>query len=306
VRARDLLVAGTRALSGDGRDAPSFAARGEAELLLMHVLGVSRAWLVAHADDEIDDARRAAFEALIAHRARGEPVAYLTGTRGFHTLDLHVTPDVLIPRAETELLVELALARIPRSSDRAQRNPGATPDAAPDSTALHPGYGIADLGTGSGAVALAIARARPDARVLATDASERALVVARENARHHGLANVEFAQGDWCVALGDRCDFDLIVSNPPYIAEGDPHLREGDLRFEPRAALASGADGLDAIRSIVRDARARLREGGWLLLEHGFEQGAAVRALLQQSCYREVFTERDLEGRDRVSGGTVA
>src|SRR5690348_10568633 len=273
-KVRALLDCGARSLRGDD-------ARVEAELLFVHVLGVSRAWLVAHADDELGDEKRAAFDALIARRARGEPVAYLTGSRGFHALELRVTPDVLIPRPETELLVELALQRIPGNAE----------------------LRIADLGTGSGAIALAIARARPGARVLGTDASERALVIARENARHLGLTNVEFAQGDWCAALGDGCDFDLIVSNPPYIAEDDPHLREGDLRFEPRAALASGVDGLDAIRAIVRDARAHLHEGGWLLLEHGFEQGAAARALLEQSGYREVFTERDLEGRERVSGG---
>jgi len=281
---RALLDHGARSLRGG-------EARVEAELLLIHVLGVSRAWLVAHAEDEIGDEKRAAFEALITRRARGEPIAYLTGWRGFHALDLRVTPDVLIPRAETELLVEIALARIPR---------------APDSVSLHPGCRIADLGTGSGAIALAIARARPDARVLATDASEAALKIARDNARRLDLANVEFAQGDWCVALGDTRDFDLIVSNPPYIAEGDPHLREGDLRFEPLAALASGAGGLDAIRTIVRDGRAHLRPGGWLLIEHGFEQGAAVRGLLEQSGYREVFTECDLERRERVSGGMAA
>ena len=273
-KVRALLDCGARSLRGDD-------ARVEAELLFVHVLGVSRAWLVAHADDELGDEKRAAFAALIARRVRGEPVAYLTGSRGFHALELRVTPDVLIPRPETELLVELALQRIPGNAE----------------------LRIADLGTGSGAIALAIARARPGARVLGTDASERALVIARENARHLGLTNVEFAQGDWCAALGGGCDFDLIVSNPPYIAEDDPHLREGDLRFEPRAALASGVDGLDAIRAIVRDARAYLHEGGWLLLEHGFEQGAAARALLEQSGYREVFTERDLEGRERVSGG---
>ena len=284
MRARDLLAAGTRALSGA-------EARLDAELLLTHVLGVSRAWLVVHAHDAIAETRCAAFEALIERRARGEPVAYLTGARGFHTLDLHVTPDVLIPRPETELLVELALARIPLG---------------PDSVSLRPGHRVADLGTGSGAIALAIARARPGVRVLATDASEAALEIARGNARSLKLANVEFAQGDWCAALGDARDFDLIVSNPPYIAEGDPHLREGDLRFEPRAALASGPDGLDATRTIVRDARPRLREGGWLLLEHGFDQGAAVRALLQESGYREVFTERDLGTHERVSGGMIA
>ncbi|HET6907330.1 MAG TPA: peptide chain release factor N(5)-glutamine methyltransferase [Rhodanobacteraceae bacterium] len=282
-RVRDLLEQAARVL-------PGAESRREAALLLRHVLGVADAWLIAHADDAIDAGRAAIFHALIARRARGEPVAYLTGTRGFHALELQVTPDVLIPRPETELLVELALARIPRSPDEAQRNPD---------------YRIADLGTGSGAIALAIAQARPNARVLATDASKAALEIARENARRSNLANVGFALGDWCAALGDYCDFDLIVSNPPYIADRDPHLREGDLRFEPRAALASGADGLDAIRTIVRDARAHLREGGWLLLEHGFEQGAQVRALLEQSGYRDAFTERDLEGRERVSGGKV-
>ena len=259
-------------------------ARREAELLLAHTLNVSRAWLVAHANDEVDDAKRTAFEALIARRARGEPVAYLTGTRGFHSLELRITPDVLIPRPETELLVDLALERIPHDAD------------------LH----IADLGTGSGAVALALAHARPHAHVVATDASEAALDVARDNAQRLGLRNVEFAHGDWCIALGDARDFDLIVSNPPYIAENDPHLREGDLRYEPRAALASGADGLDAIRIIVRDVRAHLRAGGWLLFEHGFQQGAAVRALLEQHGYAEVFTARDLENRERVSGARYA
>lgn len=282
-RVRDLLEQAARVL-------PGAESRREAALLLRHVLGVADAWLIAHADDAIDAGRAAIFHALISRRARGEPIAYLTGTRGFHALELQVTPDVLIPRPETELLVELALARIPRSPDEAQRNPD---------------YRIADLGTGSGAIALAIAQARPNARVLATDASKAALEIARENARRSNLANVGFALGDWCAALGDYCDFDLIVSNPPYIADRDPHLREGDLRFEPRAALASGADGLDAIRTIVRDARAHLREGGWLLLEHGFEQGAQVRALLEQSGYRDAFTERDLEGRERVSGGKV-
>jgi len=276
MRVGDLLAQATRALPGPD-------ARREAALLLRHVLDVSEAWLVAHADDTIDAGRRAAFEALVARRAKGEPVAYIVGVRGFHDLELEVTRDVLIPRPETELLVELALQRIPADT----------------------GCTVADLGTGSGAVALAIAKARPLARVVATDASAAALQVARANAERLGLRNVGFAQGDWCVALGDA-RFDVIVSNPPYIAEGDPHLREGDLRFEPRTALASGADGLDAIRVIVRDARAHLREGGWLLFEHGFDQGADVRDLLLDHSYVEVFTRQDLEGRGRVSGGRIA
>lgn len=287
---------------------PGNEARREAALLLRHVLDVTDAWLVAHASDPVDPSQIAAFQSLIERRARGEPIAYLTGTRGFHALVLQVAPDVLIPRPETELLVDLALARVPeRSPDEAaqRRNPGRRAESHPDSAALPPGCAVVDLGTGSGAIALAIAKACPHAQVVATDASASALRVARANAKRLDLRNVEFAQGDWCEALGDT-RFDLIVSNPPYIAEGDPHLRAGDLRFEPAAALASGADGLDAIRIIVRDARARLHRGGWLLFEHGFEQGVAVRALLAVHGYAEVFTERDLEGRERVSGGRAS
>ena len=261
---------------------PGDAARREAALLLCHVLGVSDAWLIAHADDAVDPVHAAAFHELIARRTRGEPVAYLTGRRGFHALELRVTPSVLIPRPETELLVDLALARIPVDAECA----------------------VADLGTGSGAIALAIAKARPRAHVLATDLSEAALQIARGNADLLGLRNVAFALGDWCTALGEG-KYDVIVSNPPYIAEGDPHLHEGDLRFEPSAALASGVDGLDAIRVIVRDAYLHLCVGGWLLFENGFEQGAAVRALLAAHRYAEVFTTRDIEDRERVSGGQL-
>jgi release factor glutamine methyltransferase len=156
--------------------------------------------------------------------------------------------------------------------------------------------------SGSGAIALAIAKARPRAKLVATDASNAALEVAHVNAARLAIDNVEFCQGDWCVPLGDA-RFDVIVSNPPYVAEGDPHLHEGDLRFEPAAALASGDDGLDAIRIIIRDARAHLHEGGWLMFEHGFDQGADVRDLLLNHGYAEVFTRQDLEGRERVSGG---
>src|SRR5690606_41469022 len=213
-------------------------------------------------------------------RVAGEPVAYLTGRRGFRHLELQVTPDTLVPRPETELLVELALERLP--TDRELR--------------------IADLGTGSGAIALALASERPRASVVATDASAAALAVARANADALGIANVEFREGDWFDAVrGER--FDLVASNPPYIAEGDPHLQAGDLRFEPAMALSSGSDGLDAIRRIVAGAPAHLQPGGGLLLEHGWEQGAAVRALLSAAGFHAVATARDLEQRDRITYG---
>ena len=257
-------------------------ARHVAEMLLGHALGRSRAWLFAHADDAVDADAQRRFADLVAARGRGEPVAYLIGTRGFWTLDLVVTPDVLIPRADTERLVELALERIPVDADCA----------------------VADLGTGSGAIALAIAAERPLARIVATDASEAALAVARANAQRLRIGNVEFAHGDWCAALGTR-RFDVIVSNPPYIAVGDVHLREGDLRFEPAAALASGVDGLDAIRVIAADACAHLVPGGWLLMEHGHDQGSAVRAVLTEGRYFDVSTAKDVERRDRVTSGSA-
>lgn len=252
----------------------------DAEILLAHAVGKPRSWLFAHGDDAVPAATAAAFEALVQRRATGEPVAYLTGQRGFWRFDLAVTPATLIPRPETELLVELALARLP--SDRALR--------------------VADLGTGSGAIALAIASERPHVQVFATDASAEALAVAGANAQALRLANVGFRAGDWWAPLaGER--FDLVASNPPYIALGDPHLEEGDLRFEPAPALSSGTDGLDAIRAIVAGAPAHLEAGGWLMLEHGWDQGPAVRALLAQAGFAEVATHRDLEDRDRVTLG---
>jgi release factor glutamine methyltransferase len=256
------------------------AAQREAEMLLQHALGRSRAWLYAHGDAAPDASSAAAFRALVARRAAGEPVAYIVGHREFWSLDLEVGPNVLIPRPETELLVELALQRIPQA------------------TAAQ----VADLGTGSGAIALAIACERPHASVVATDASAPALALAQRNARRSSIPNVTFASGDWCGALGDR-RFDVIVTNPPYIAANDPHLGQGDLRHEPRAALASGADGLDAIRTITARTPAHLSPGAWLLLEHGFDQGGVVRELLAQSGFVEVFTALDLERRERVSGG---
>ncbi len=259
---------------------PAEDGRHVAEHLLSHVLGRDRAWLFAHARDPLGADEIARFEALLERRIAGEPVAYLTGRRGFWTLDLAVGPDTLIPRPETELLVELALARLPEDRDA----------------------DVVDLGTGSGAIALAIASERPRARVIATDASPGALAMAGRNAREHGIGNVRFASGDWWEPLADR-RFDLVASNPPYIADADPHLRQGDLRHEPMSALVSGADGLDAIRIIVEGAPRHLRAGGWLLLEHGWDQGAAIRDLLVRAGFDDVATERDLEARDRVTRG---
>lgn len=269
-------MAEVRAIVADATDV--LGERLEAELLLLHVLGKPRSWLIAHADDELDDTQIKAFDALVQRRRDGEPVAYITGHRGFWTLNLEVTPATLIPRPETELLVELALARMTATAR------------------------VADLGTGSGAIALAIARECPTASLVATDASADALVVASRNAAKHGIRNVRFAHGNWLAAL-EAEHFELIVSNPPYIEADDPHLAQGDLRFEPASALAAGADGLDDIRQIVAQTRDHLEPGGSLLMEHGWNQGPAVREVLSAAGYRDVFTEQDLEQRDRVSGG---
>ncbi|HEY6940263.1 peptide chain release factor N(5)-glutamine methyltransferase [Dokdonella sp.] len=270
---RTLLARAAATLGGDG-------ARGEAELLLAHALDRTRAWLFAWPEHEPAADRVAAFEQLVEARRAGAPVAYLLGRRGFWTFDLAVSPAVLIPRAETELLVELALERIP----------------------VDEACAVADLGTGSGAIALALAHERPRARVVATDASADALAVARANARRLGIDNVEFAHGDWFVALGNA-RFTLVASNPPYIAADDPHLVQGDLRHEPASALASGRDGLDAIRSIVADAPAHLLPRGWLLVEHGWMQGAAVRALFARHAFDDVRSVHDLGGHERVTLG---
>ncbi|MBL8297208.1 MAG: peptide chain release factor N(5)-glutamine methyltransferase [Rhodanobacteraceae bacterium] len=272
-RVRDCLSAAAQRLGGG-------EARLEAEVLLLHVLGQPRAWLYAHADDELAPAQCIAFDRLVARRHAGEPVAYVTGSREFWSLDLAVTPATLIPRADTERLVELALERLPQERV----------------------VDVADLGTGSGAIALAIATERPHARVVATDASGEALAVADANAKKNNISNVVFAEGSWLAAVPGRL-FDLIASNPPYIAADDIHLAQGDLRFEPRSALVAGADGLDDIRHIVRTAPAQLRQHGWLLLEHGYEQGSAVRSLLLAAGFCDVATWQDLAGLERVSGG---
>ncbi|MCU0805322.1 MAG: peptide chain release factor N(5)-glutamine methyltransferase [Burkholderiales bacterium] len=262
--------------------------RLEAEVLLAHALGRSRAQLLAHANHAVGDAHAATAEALFARRRAGEPVAYLVGHREFYSLELEVTPDVLIPRPETELLVDLALERL----------------AAPGAKGVPGGACALDLATGSGALAIALAKHAPHAIVRGSDVSPAALAVAERNAARHGVA-VRFVPSDWFDAFaGER--FDVIVSNPPYLAADDPHLAQGDVRFEPRTALVAGADGLEAIRLIVARAREHLAAGGWLLFEHGHDQAARCRALLDAAGYAAVASYRDLAGIERVSAGRRA
>ena len=250
----------------------------EARLLLSAASGIPQASLLAHPDRAIGPEAAARFNGWAHRRRAGEPVAYILGRREFYDLELQVDASVLIPRPETELLVELALERI-----------------APGRQAT-----VVDLGTGSGAVALAIKRHRPRARVTGVDASAAALVVARRNAARLGL-EIDLRQGRWFEPLGDD-RFDLMVANPPYIAEGDPHLREGDLRFEPREALVAGADGLQAIRAIAAGAPKHLAVGAWLLFEHGLGQDASVRGLLEAGGLECATSWPDLSGILRVSG----
>ena len=255
----------------------------DARALMMHVLGVDRAWLVAHDRDALSAAQAHAFFTLAKRRREGEPVAYLVGRREFYGLDLVVTPAVLIPRPETEVAVESALARLP--ADRAAR--------------------VLDLGTGSGAIALAIANARPSAHVVGTDASDEALRVASGNAARLGIPNVAFVRSDWYAAL-DTAPFDVIVSNPPYVDARDPHLAQGDLRFEPRTALVPGDDALAALKAIVLGAPAHVSEGGSLVVEHGHDQSAAVCGLFETAGFGDIRRFRDLAGIDRVVAGRGA
>lgn len=252
---------------------------GDARALLREALGVDETHLAAHPEQILTREQGDRFAEWVRRRRAGEPVAYITGEREFYSLAFKVTPAVLIPRPETELLVEFALERVAASAPA----------------------GVLDLGTGCGCVAVAIARHRPRARVTATDISPEALAIARGNATRHG-ASIETIESDWLEALASR-RFDLIVANPPYVAADDPHLDQGDLRFEPRAALVGGADGLACIRTIVADSRAHLESGGWLLVEHGHDQAARARARLNGAGFSAVFTARDLAGLERVSGG---
>lgn len=262
--------------------AASDSPRADAEWLLAHATGRSRAQLLARPESPLAEAEHRAFAQAVAQRAQGVPVAYLLGEQGFWSLSLQVSPAVLIPRPETEGLVAWALEHLPAGQ-------AAT---------------LADLGTGSGAIALALAQERPLAEVHAVEDSVAALAVARANAARLGLARVRFVQADFVQWLHGARDLDLIVSNPPYIAAGDAHLSR--LRHEPTAALVAGADGLDCLRALIAAAPARLRPGGSLLLEHGHDQGARVRALLAAAGFAPVQTRRDLAGHERLSGGTLA
>jgi len=251
----------------------------DARVLLRAALGASAAHLAAHPEQVLTSTESERYHAWVERRRAGEPVAYLIGEREFYSLAIKVTPAVLIPRPETELLVEAAL----------------------ELSATDVPVRVLDLATGSGCVAVAIGRHRASARVTATDISRDALTVARSNAEAHGV-DVEFIESDWFTALSGR-RFDLIVSNPPYIAEGDSHLDSGDLRFEPRSALVAGPDGLACISTIVSQADAHLVPGGWLLLEHGFDQAARCRELLQRAGFQQVTSKRDLAGIERISYG---
>jgi len=258
-------------------------AKLEAQLLMQHVLKVNRAWLIAHAGDTIDASPHRAYGVLLDRRLCGEPIAYILGCREFYGLKLKVTPDTLIPRPDTETLVEAALGKI-------QKN------------AVSPNVRILDLGTGTGAIALAIAKNRPHAQVTAADASQATLNVAIENAKSLNITNVSFILSNWFSSLKSE-KFDLIVSNPPYIEQDDVHLSQGDLRFEPMSALASGKDGLDDIRQIIQESLIHLKPQGWLMLEHGYNQADQVADLMANAGLINIATIQDFGGNNRITIG---
>lgn len=274
---RDALLSWAEKQLAGVADSP----RREARLLLCRAAGLDTTALLAFKERTVTDTDAARFRDWVERRARHEPVAHLIGERGFRGLDLAVTPATLIPRPDTECLVETALRRLPANSIRA-----------------------VDLGTGTGAVALALAAERPEWQITATERSEEAMAVARRNSEQLGLPIRLFA-GSWFEALPAGERFDLVVSNPPYIAADDPHLNAGDLPWEPRSALASGPDGLDDIRHLVAAAPARLNAGGWLMLEHGYEQARAVQGLFKDAGFNDIQTEKDLGDRDRVTIGRM-
>lgn len=254
--------------------------RVDARWILQNVLNTDAAFLIMHPEQLLSTDQVSHFQKMLARRMNGEPVAYLTKERGFYDLIFEVTPAVLIPRPETELLVEIALSKIPSSQE----------------------CNILDLGTGSGVIAITLASHRSNACVTAVDFSSEALVVARRNARKHAVKNVVFIEANWFSGFIDK-KFDVIVANPPYIAAGDPHLDEGDLRFEPLTALVAQDNGLDCIRTIITQAPDYIEPSGWLILEHGYDQAEVCRKLLAQAGFVHLFTQSDLAGIDRVTGG---
>ena len=254
----------------------------EANLLCQQGLNVNRVWLISRETNTLEANQLEAFESLVQRRLNGEPIAYILGSREFYGLQLKTTPATLIPRPDTEILVEAALAKIPQNAS----------------------LNILDLGTGTGAVALAIASQRPQTKVSAVDASLGALKVAAENGQSLNLLNVRLIESNWFSALVSE-KFDVIVSNPPYIAQDDEHLKQGDLRFEPLSALASGVDGLDDIRKIIQDAPDYLNLNGWLMLEHGYDQADAVSALLKARGFSQIAHEKDIAGTQRVTFGAI-
>ncbi len=310
-------------------EAPSLLAsvsespRLDAEILLAKATGKNRTYFRAWPEKQLTDKETSVFQRLLEQRLAGHPIAHLTGIREFWSREFRVTPDVLIPRPETELLVELALRLIDGCRSKAIFDcPHPDPPSASLRTGLPVGKGvlsrftssathegrvvqIADLGTGSGVIAITLALELPKAAITALDLSPAALQIAAENATRLGASNIRFIQSDWFAALPIEERFDLIVSNPPYIAENDPHLQQGDVRFEPSMALTSGPDGLEAIRRIVNEAPNRTNPGGWLLFEHGYDQADRVVELLQASGFEETGSFPDLQGHVRVSGGLM-
>jgi release factor glutamine methyltransferase len=252
----------------------------DAEVLLGFMLGKPRTYLRAWCDNTLTDEQLAAFEALIKQRQQGTPIAYLTGTREFWSRDFKVTPDVLIPRPDTELLIELSLELIPKNQ----------------------AFNLIDLGTGSGIIAVTVAAERPNAQVTAVDASLAALEIAKHNARHHQLTNIEFYQSDWFANV-PKSLFDLVISNPPYIDPDDEHLQQGDVRFEPQSALIADNQGLSDIQVIADKARCYLKSTGHLLIEHGYNQAPQVQAIFNALAYDKVQSYRDLSGQPRVTYG---
>lgn len=254
----------------------STSARLDLELLLSKILDKPREFLYAYPDYELSTLQEQDFTFLYQRRLQGEPLAYILGKREFWSLDLAIDAGVLIPRPETELLVEIVLSKCQQSK-----------------------LSVVDLGTGSGAIALALASERPTWEIIATDISEDALQVAKNNAKRLNIENVKFYLGDWCSALPEIDNFDVIISNPPYIAENDPHLKQGDVGFEPKLALVAG-NGLVAIAAIIKQAKSKLKSGGYLVLEHGYDQGKPVQELLHKNGYRDILPFKDFAGIDRA------